>query len=84
MRQNTDEYKKSKRIKLQQNIRSMFLRKGPKFTEAVGLQLVCRYCSRKFKAPQGLTVHLHMHQRAGDLPDINVEEKHVSIGSAKK
>ena len=58
----------AKKPRLQQNIRSMFLSTGPKFVYAVGLQPVCRYCNRKFKAPQGLVVHLHMHERAGDLP----------------
>ena len=45
----------------------MFRRTGPKFVEAVGVQLICRYCSRKFKAPQGLSAHIHMHERAGDF-----------------
>ena len=39
---------------------------GPKFVEACGIQLVCPYCRRKFKAPQGLVAHKHMHERAGD------------------
>ena len=60
--------RKHKRPRLQQNIKSMFLNAGPKFTDAVGLQPVCRYCNLKFRAPQGLSVHLHMHERAGDLP----------------
>ena len=55
-----------KRRKLQQSIRSMFQRSAPKFVEAVGVQLVCRYCNRKFRAPQGLSAHIHMHERAGD------------------
>ena len=84
MRQNSNEFRKSKRIKLQQNIKSMFLRSGPKFTEAVGLQRVCRYCSRKFEAPQGLAVHLHMHERAGDLPIMDKKEKHASIGEVRR
>ena len=62
---------KAKKPRLQQNIRSMFLLTGPKFVDAVGLQPVCRYCNRKFKAPQGLAVHLHMHERAGDIPLAN-------------
>ena len=41
---------------------------GPKFVEASGVQPVCRYCSRKFRSAQGLTTHIHMHERAGDLP----------------
>ena len=57
-----------KRPRLQKNIKSMFLQAGPKFVNAVGLQPVCGYCKRKFRAPQGLSVHLHMHERAGDLP----------------
>ena len=56
-----------KRRKLQQSIRTMFRRSGPKFVEAVGVQLVCRYCNRKFKAPQGLASHIRMHERAGDF-----------------
>ena len=52
--------------KRQRSIRSMFKKSGPKFVEAVGLQLQCRYCNRKFKAPQGLVSHIHMHERAND------------------
>ena len=59
---------KPKRQKLQQSIKSMFLRSGPKFVEGDGVQPICRYCNRKFRAPQGLVVHIHMHERAGDLP----------------
>ena len=51
--------------KLQGSIRSMFVQSGPKFVETVGVQLTCRYCDRKFKAPQGLVAHIHMHERAG-------------------
>ena len=58
--------RKRKRPKLQQSIRSMFRRTGPKFVEAVGVQIVCKYCNRKLKAPQGLAAHIHMHERAGD------------------
>ena len=57
---------KSKRVKLQQSITTMFKMEGPKFVEACGVQLVCPYCRRKFKAPQGLVAHKHMHERAGD------------------
>ena len=64
--QNSQE-RQRKRRKLQQSIRTMFKRTGPKFVEAVGVQLVCRYCNRKFKAPQGLSAHIHMHERAGDF-----------------
>ena len=39
---------------------------GPKFVEAPGTQLLCPYCQRKFRAPQGLVAHKHMHERAGD------------------
>ena len=70
---NEDVPRKFKRPRLQQNIRNMFLRAGPKFVNAVGLQPVCRYCNRKFRAPQGLAVHIHMHERAGDVP--MMEEK---------
>ena len=37
----------------------------------VGGQLRCRYCSKKFRSPQGLAAHIHMHQRVGDslLPE---------------
>ena len=55
-----------KRQKLQQSIKSMLLRSEPKFVEGPGLQPVCRFCKRKFLAPQGLVAHLHMHERAGD------------------
>ena len=56
-----------KRQKLQMSIRSMILNNGPKFTESLGLQPCCRYCGRKFKAAQGLSAHLLMHERAGDV-----------------
>ena len=58
--------RESKRVKLQQTLTSMFKVEGPKFVEACGVQLVCPYCQRKFKAPQGLVSHKHMHERAGD------------------
>ena len=61
-------------LKRQRSIRSMFKKSGPKFVEAVGLQLQCRYCSRKFKAPQGLVAHIHMHERAND-PILDDEQK---------
>ena len=57
---------KHKRPKLQQSLKSMFLRTEPQFVEAHGVQLMCRYCQRKFLAPQGLAAHIHMHERAGD------------------
>ena len=55
-----------KRPKLQMSIRSMLINQGPKFTESVGLQPTCRYCGRMFKAAQGLSAHIFMHERAGD------------------
>ena len=58
--------RKRKRPELQQSITSMFRRSGPKFVEAVGVQIVCKYCHRRLKAPQGLAAHIHMHERAGD------------------
>ena len=72
----------AKKQRLQQNIRSMFLHAGPMFVDAVGLQPVCRYCNRKFKAPQGLVVHMHMHERAGDVPLVN--KLHQNLSSAVK
>ena len=45
----------------------MFRKVGPKFVEAVGVQLICPYCERKFRAPQGLVAHKHMHERAGHV-----------------
>ena len=57
--------RRGKPQKLQRSIRSMFVQSGPKFVETVGVQLTCRYCDRKFKAPQGLVAHIHMHERAG-------------------
>ena len=68
-----------KRRKLQQSIRSMFQRSAPKFVEAVGVQLVCRYCNRKFRAPQGLSAHLYMHERAGDKIDLNDKQQNHSL-----
>ena len=56
-----------KRPRLQQSIDSMFRKVGPKFVEAVGVQLICPYCERKFRAPQGLLAHKHMHERAGHV-----------------
>ena len=56
-----------KRRKLQQSVKTMFQRTGPKFVETIGVQLVCRYCNRKFKAPQGLSAHIKLHERAGDF-----------------
>ena len=44
----------------------MFRSDCPKFVEAPGVQLVCPYCGHKFRAPQGLVSHKHMHERAGD------------------
>ena len=61
-----DGQQRGKPPKLQRSIRSMFEESGPKFVEAAGVQLQCRYCSKKFRAPQGLAAHIHMHQRAGD------------------
>ena len=57
--------RRGKPQKLQRSIGSMFVQSGPKFVEAVGLKLTCRYCARKFKAPQGLVSHIHMHERVG-------------------
>ena len=48
---------KSKRVKLQQSITSMFKMEGPKFVEACGVQLVCPYYRRKVKAPQVLVAN---------------------------
>ena len=56
-----------KRPKVQQSLTNMFSRKGPKFVEVVGVQLLCPYCHRKFRAPQGLVAHKHMHERAGHV-----------------
>ena len=68
--------------KLQRSIRSMFVKSGPKFVEAVGLQLTCRYCARKFKAPQGLVSHIHMHEQAGDaIMHEEVKVVHADIPS---
>ena len=66
-RNRVDNPRKPKRPKVQQSVRNMFLNIGPKFVEAVGVQPTCGYCGRKFKAPQGLTVHIHMHERSGDV-----------------
>ena len=65
MRQNAGfkEERPIKRQKLQQSITNMFGRIGPKFVEVVGVQLLCPYCHRKFRAPQGLVAHKHMHER---------------------
>ena len=68
-----------KRRKLQQSIWSMFHRSAPKFVEAVGVQLVCRYCNRKFRAPQGLSAHLHMHERAGDQVILHDKLQNLSL-----
>ena len=35
--------------------------------EVVGVQLLCPYYHNKFKAPQGLVSHKHMHERAGHV-----------------
>ena len=59
---------KLKRPKLQQSLKFMLQHSGPKVIEAPAVQRMCRYCKRKFLAPQGLAVHLHMHERAGDVP----------------
>ena len=56
-----------KRPKVQQSLTNMFSREGPKFVEVVGVQLLCPYCHRKFRAPQGLVVHKYMHERAGHV-----------------
>ena len=53
----------------------MFGIQGPKFVEAVGTQLICPYCRHKFRAPQGIIAHKHMHERAGD--NILPKEKHT-------
>ena len=66
IRNHCDDPRAPKRFKLQQSIRSMFVKTGPKFVEAVGIQPICGYCGCAFKAPQGLAVHLHMHERNGD------------------
>ena len=66
-RNHVDNPRKSKRPKVQQSVRNMFLNIGPKFVEAVGVQPTCGYCGRKFKASQGLAVHIHMHERSGDV-----------------
>ena len=55
-----------KQVKVQRTITSMFRADGPKFVETTGVQLVCPYCGHKFRAPQGLVSHKHMHERAGD------------------
>ena len=60
-----DETRLAKRPKIQQSITNMFSGVGPKFTEVVGVQLLCPYCGHKFRAPQGLVAHKHMHERAG-------------------
>ena len=83
MRCKSEEFRRSKRQKLQQNIRSMFLSSGPKFTEAVGLQRVCQYCNRRFTAPQGLTVHLYMRERPGDLPFVNEKPEKGRFGNVQ-
>ena len=44
----------------------MFSGDSPKFVEASGVQLLCPYCHHKFRAPQGLIAHKHMHEQAGD------------------
>ena len=54
-----------KRQKLQQSITNMLGLIGPKFVEVAGVQLLCPYCHHKFRAPQGLVAHKHMHERAG-------------------
>ena len=54
-----------KRQKLQQSITNMFGLIGPKFVEVAGVQLLCPYCHHKFRAPQGLVAHKHMHERNG-------------------
>ena len=59
---------KPKRQKVQQSLKFMLQHSGPKVVEASGVQPMCRYCKRKFLAPQGLAVHIHMHERAGDVP----------------
>ena len=64
-----------KRRKIQQSIRSMFLRSGPVFVEAPGIQQVCGYCNRRFMAPQGMIIHLRMHERAGDFPIANENQR---------
>ena len=60
-----DETRLAKRPKIQQSITKMFSGVGLKFTEVVGVQLLCPYCGHKFRAPQGLVAHKHMHERAG-------------------
>ena len=61
----------------------MFLRSGPRYVEAPDIQQICGYCNRKFRAPQGLIVHLRMHERAGDYPmfNENPEKKSPVISS---
>ena len=66
VRVNNGDPRPRKRFKIQQSLRSMFLKSAPKFVEAVGIQPICLYCGAAFKAPQGLAVHLHMHERNGD------------------
>ena len=66
---------KPKRKKFQQSIKSMFLRSEPKFVEGPGVQPICRYCRKKFRAPQGMAVHMRMHERAGDIPALDENRK---------
>ena len=70
---------KPKRQKFQQSIKSMFLRSEPKFVEGPGIQPICRYCKKKFRAPQGMAVHMRMHERAGDIPALDENRALVSF-----
>ena len=70
-----------KRRKFQQSIKSMFLRSGPTFIEGPGIQPICRYCKRKFKAPQGLQAHRRMHERLGDYPVLQEIKTNVDSDS---
>ena len=54
--------RQTRKPKVQRTLTSMFGIEGPKFIEAVGTQLICPYCRHKFRAPQGLIPHKHMHQ----------------------
>ena len=62
----TDNPRAGKRPKIQLSIFNMLRNSGPKLVETVGVQPTCRYCGRKFQAPQGLACHIQMHERHGD------------------
>ena len=52
-----DKNENNKCVKIQRTLTSMFGLAGPEFTEVRGVQLICPYCHRKFRAPQGLVSH---------------------------